>query len=383
MKNTLIFLIIFFAVVTLSIAQTHELPSDTDALKEKIESIEVSQQQINEKIISEQTAIANEIKKQRILIENMQKQIISATDALKEKIESIEASQQQINEKFISDQTAIANKIKNQKILIKNIRKQILNDTDALNSHIGSLEKSLETNINDHQETLDLLKEGLDGSTKAIQKNYDRLQKNEQATSKQIENLGDSLSKNTLYWIIAVAAIALLSLVLFLLLRIKLNKEKTDLTSQIQRTQKSLEEEAVKLDSKLVELLETQLKLITEERETTLQKSEETDHSLAIKVADEIIRIQKNLSNMSPEIRGLKQLTASVKRIQDNFEANGYELVDMLDKHYDEGMKVSVNFKPDETLEPGEQIITRIIKPQVNYNGVMIQAAQIEVSMNE
>ena len=35
-----------------------------------------------------------------------------------------------------------------------------------------------------------------------------------------------------------------------------------------------------------------------------------------------------------------------------------------------------------ENLKDGEQIITGIIKPQVNYNGKMIQAAQITVSQN-
>jgi len=43
-------------------------------------------------------------------------------------------------------------------------------------------------------------------------------------------------------------------------------------------------------------------------------------------------------------------------------------------------MKLIANFKPDENLKEGEQIITRIIKPQVNYKGVMIQQAQVEVS---
>ena len=86
---------------------------------------------------------------------------------------------------------------------------------------------------------------------------------------------------------------------------------------------------------------------------------------------------------MDAETKGLKQLSASVIRIQDNFKANGYEMIDMLNKPYDQGMKVSANFIPDETLKAGEQIITRIIKPQVNFNGVMIQSAQIEVSQGE
>ena len=86
---------------------------------------------------------------------------------------------------------------------------------------------------------------------------------------------------------------------------------------------------------------------------------------------------------MDEKTKGLKQLNSSVKRIQDNFASNGYELVDMLGKEYKEGMKVTANFVPSEDLETGKQIITRIIKPQVNFEGAMIQAAQIEVSVGE
>jgi hypothetical protein len=46
-------------------------------------------------------------------------------------------------------------------------------------------------------------------------------------------------------------------------------------------------------------------------------------------------------------------------------------------------MKVIViNSVYDENLQKDEKIISKIIKPQVNYNDKMIQAAQIEVSMN-
>lgn len=86
---------------------------------------------------------------------------------------------------------------------------------------------------------------------------------------------------------------------------------------------------------------------------------------------------------MDEKTKGLKQLSASVKRIQDNFASNGYELVEMLGKPYKEGMKVTANFIPSEDIEKGKEIITRIIKPQVNYQGIMIQSAQIEVSLGE
>ena len=52
-------------------------------------------------------------------------------------------------------------------------------------------------------------------------------------------------------------------------------------------------------------------------------------------------------------------------------------------EYYDQGMKVSAKFKPDANLKKGELIITRIIKPQVNYSNVIIQEAQVEVSVGE
>ena len=85
---------------------------------------------------------------------------------------------------------------------------------------------------------------------------------------------------------------------------------------------------------------------------------------------------------MDKSVRGYKQLIRSIKQMKDNLRANGYELVEMLGQPYNEGMKVIATFVEDEDLSKGEQIITSVIKPQINYKGVMIQAAQITVSQN-
>ena len=86
---------------------------------------------------------------------------------------------------------------------------------------------------------------------------------------------------------------------------------------------------------------------------------------------------------MPSETKGLKQLSRALQRMQDTFKINNYEMIEMLGKSFNEGMKVVANFVPDENLSKGQQIITKIIKPQVNYRGVMIQSAQIEVSIGE
>lgn len=146
----------------------------------------------------------------------------------------------------------------------------------------------------------------------------------------------------------------------------------------LQNAQKKMQEDSIKLDNQIITLMEKQMSIVP----MSSKVLSNTDHSLVLKVADEIVRIELNLSRMDASMKGYKQLSKAVERIKNNFLANGYEIIDMLGKPYNEGMKVVANFVPDDTLKEGEQIITSIIKPQINYNGQMIQSAQITVSQN-
>ena len=145
----------------------------------------------------------------------------------------------------------------------------------------------------------------------------------------------------------------------------------------LQAAQSKMQEDSVKLDNQMLTLIQQQIAVIPSQSDNN-----KIDHSLALKVADEIVRIELNLSRMDSSVKGYKQLAKAVERIKNNFLANGYEIIDMLGKPYNEGMKVVANFVPDDTLKEGEQIITGITKPQINYNGQMIQSAQITVSQN-
>ena len=257
-------------------------------------------------------------------------------------------------------------------------------ENGKLKTEIGTLNLML-SNAN---RSIDSLKIQTHANSNAINKTSQELgskiSTTETNTNQKITAVDKSLSKSTLYWIIAFLATVLLSGLVYFLLGKRIKTDKTDVEEQISKTKKSLEEEGIKLDTKLTEVLETQLKLAEAERNKTSNSSEEADHSLALKVADEIMRLNKNLSNMDVNIKGLKQLSASVKRIEDNFAANGYEMPELLNKPFDSRMKVIVaNSIPDETLKNGEEIITRIIKPQVNFKGIMIQAAQVEVSVGQ
>lgn len=211
-----------------------------------------------------------------------------------------------------------------------------------------------------------------------------KIHQTETSAKDSISKLDKDVSTNRLYWIIATLATLLLGGVLYWLLGKRIATSKTDVETQIKNTKKSLEEESIKLDSKLVEVLDTQLKLKQEEKQSvSANSSTEIDHSLALKVADEIVRMQKNISKMDEETKGLKPLVKGIERIQANFASNGYEMINLLNKDYDERMNIDViNFITDENLTEGRKIITSVIKPQVNYNGVLIQRAQVDVSQN-
>lgn len=201
-----------------------------------------------------------------------------------------------------------------------------------------------------------------------------------------IEDNSSSINNRTWGGGAIAVALLLLGALLYWLLGKRLRKSNDGMESikeaqnALEKANKEIQEKSIELDNKLVELLNTQIQNQPAVPSTDSVKA--VDHSLALKVADEIVRIELNLSRMDSGIKGHKQLSKAVERIKNNFLAQGYEIVDMLGKPYNDGMKVVASFVSDESLKDGEQIITGITKPQINYNGEMIQAAQITVSQN-
>ena len=249
---------------------------------------------------------------------------------------------------------------------------------------------------------LESLNKDLSLKLDSLQKEYDNLANNQKADKSELSTIiGETnekvlateeiLSSRTLWGLCGIIAliVALAAIVWAFLKKFKsgttsiddVRKAQSSLEEaqeNIRKAQEKMQEETIQLDNKLIEVLSKQ----SVSAPTTTDDGE-IDHSLTLKVADEIVKIEMNLSRMDESIKGYKQLSRGVQRIKDNFKANDYEIVDMLGKPYQAGMKAAVTFVTDDSLEPGQQIISRIIKPQVNYKQVMIQAAQIEVSQAE
>lgn len=291
--------------------------------------------------------------------------ISKETATLKTELSSLKAKQERLNNELntlSSKNRKAERRISN----LESIKKELISKLDSLQEECDKLTATQKTDRTDFRSSID-------------------------KTNAKVHSAEQILSSRTLWGVIGISVLfcALIGIAVAFLKKFKsgttsiasIRKAQASLEEaqeSIRKAQEKMEEETIQLDNKLIEVLSNQ-SIIS----PTTADNGETDHSLTLKVADEITKIEMNLSRMDESIKGYKQLSKGVQRIKDNFRANDYEIVDMLGKPYQQGMKAAVTFVTDENLEPGQQIISRIIKPQVNYKQKMIQAAQIEVSQAE
>ena len=202
-------------------------------------------------------------------------------------------------------------------------------------------------------------------------------------TNGKLVKTSKDMNSRSLLGLIGIVLALLSAAAIYYALKKKIKRGQSAIES-IKEAQNKLNEESIKLDNQLVEIMNKQLDVQKETAKTAPSSSNANaiDHSLALKVADEIVRIELNLSRMDSSVKGYKQLSKAVERIKNNFLAQGYEISDMLGMPYNEGMRINADFVIDENLPLGSRTITSITKPQVLYNGEMIQKAIVTISQN-
>lgn len=262
-----------------------------------------------------------------------------------EKLELAVSNQKSVNEKLQREDAELRRKYDAQSALVDSLSKKLTETNDNVNQKSSSLNQSIEKN----KQELNVVGQDLTGKT---------------------------------YWGIGLFMILAIASALVYILLNKRTKTNSDSVMALKEKTDKLNEEILNqfsLEMAGIQKLSSSLTAITS---TSSKNNGEQDHSLIKTLADRITFMEMTLYKMDSKVRGHKQLSKSIAQMKDNLLANGYEIVSMLGKQYNDGMKVTANFIEDEELEAGQQIITGIIKPQINYKGTMIQSAQITVSQN-
>lgn len=271
---------------------------------------------------------------------------------------------------------------------LKNRQKHLESEVGTLSSKTSDAEKKV-SDLSSQDKKLQSVVDSLQGVSNALaaaqRANKKELFESIGKTNELALSTESVLSSRTLWGScgLAILLLAIIATIFAFLKKIKLGTTSIDdvrrAQEALQTAQTKMQEESVKLDNQLLAIVQKQLDAsVTSANKTT----GEPDHSLVVKLADEIARIETNLSKMDKSVRGYKQLVQAKDRMINNVRANGYEIISLLGQEYNDGMQFQTRFVPDESLPEGKRIITGMIKMQVNYNGKMIQPAEIVVSQN-
>ena len=110
---------------------------------------------------------------------------------------------------------------------------------------------------------------------------------------------------------------------------------------------------------------------------------ENINHNIVLSIIDDLVIMQQNLDYMDNTIKGVSQLKNRIKSIFTTLNSYQYEIPDLIGRTYHEGdnMIGSLELNPD--LPLGANRIKRVLKPQVSFQGKLIQAAEVIIEYNE
>ena len=241
--------------------------------------------------------------------------------------------------------------------ILENIKKD-LRATKEDNTYIEKNISTIENNLDEALEKIDLMERRLN-----------KIDRNKKA------NFVFEVSTNILIVIVLIICL-LIAYILF-----KMRETNTDTKAEMLNIQSKHDEALASLDVKVVNEFEKVLEAL----KTAGAKSSDNqaDHTLPLKVAEEINRMRTRISNMPQDTIGLKALSKALERLEEKLNELEYSIVDLLGKPYVDGLTVQARFVASDSLKKGERIITKILKPQINYKGTLIQSAEVEVSFGE
>lgn len=262
--------------------------------------------------------------------------------------------------------------------------KQAQDSTSDLKKQVGELaatDKAQQQKLNE----LNVKLNALEGRQTALGGSLDQLSRD---TEQKTQTIDETITTRSKWYGAAIAALLLLLGGCYWYLRRRNDASEQSLSAQVKSamdTVRSTEEKIAKSDTALADsLFEILNKLKVQEMSAAANgqaKPAEADHHLPLKLADEIHRMRKRLASLPEDTKGLTPLQKSLERLESELAEQGYEIVDHTGMAYTENLSVKARFVPSDDLGPDQKIINKVVVPQVNYKGVMIRMADIEVSI--
>jgi len=338
-----------------------QVKNETSAIQKELTDLKSSMdddtQELNASIQANNDQLKDEISSVKKQLDNLKADSIAQSQKLNEDIQKNDSQLK----KSISALNERLNKLDD---AVQANNSQLKKETSAVKEQFASLKSSLDAQNQKFVAT--------------VQSDSEQLKKSISALDEKMQKLNSAVSETTdtqqLYWIIALLILLVGILGVFFLLKNKITRTANALRSGLITRLEELKTEIAQLDTKPIPDHKPGSK------GAPTAPDAEPDHSLPIKVCEEIQRMRNRMKHMDQDDQATKVFRKRLASLEEALNERGYEMANLENNPYNDGMTVKANFMSDENMKKGEEIITRIIRPQINYKDVLIQAAEVEVS---
>lgn len=256
-------------------------------------------------------------------------------------------------------------------------------ENNKLKSDINNLKIELNKKLQNTTLAIDSLQSLIQSNKDIIEQKAEELdlkiKDTDFSTNQKITDVDKSLNKNSLYGIIGLLLVILLSGLLYLLLRKRQKTDKTEVVEKLQQTKTELSQESTRLDLELLNVIEKQLKVVDKLNVTEA----EIDHTFHKNSANELQRITNYANTLSADSQEAIALQGSLGRLRNYFNASDYEITDFTGNDYDERIPMKIRETIyEETLVKGSEIISKTLKPQIKFKGIVIQESEVITKYN-
>ena len=351
-----------------------QIKNETSAIKNDIEGMKSSLngevQKLNTDIQKNDSQLENRISGLSDIVQKLDADIKKNSSQIEKETSTIKKDLDGLKFSLNGEVQKLNTGIQKNNSQFENEIQAIKKDSDDLKSSLSDQVQKLNTGIQKNnsqfENEIPVIKKDLDGLKFSLNSQAQELN----------AGIQETVNRQKIYWIIAILVLFFIVAGVFFFLKYRIVSLNSMLSSKFNSSIEDLKNETIQLDTKLVQVLERQL----ENGNLQLRQEAEPDHSLPIKVCEEIQRMRNRMKHMDQDDQVTKVFRKRLESLEEKLNDMEYEIVKLEDKPYNEGMTVKASFISNEDMKDGEEIITRVIKPQINYKNVLIQAAEVEVS---
>ncbi len=359
-KIYLILLITLLLLITLSSG------CSSSKVERGITQLENETSAITKEITDLKSNLDDNLQKLNADIQKNSSQLENETSTLKKDLDGLKSS--------------ISVQVQGLKANIQKNYTQLENKVSALDENIQQLNAGIQTKDRQIITETSAIKKQLADFKSIVQIDETKLENKISAFDENIQKLNTDIQKTINqqkpYWIIAILVLLFTVAGIFFFLKYKMVRLGNILSSELTSSLEKLKNELIQLDAKPLPVPDQKL----ESENLQVAQEAEPDHSLPIKVCEEIQRMRNRMKHMDQDDQAIKVLRKRLESLEEELNGKGYEMVNLEGKPYNEGMTVKPSFITDKNMKEGEKIITRVIKSQINYKDILIQAAEVEVS---